>query len=87
MNTMTRNTNSPPPKSDIEILLEELNKLLARLNQNGQASPQLELEILKVKSELVRLFNERDMWAIESTDRVSMHDRETLARQKIHEWS
>jgi hypothetical protein len=82
---MTQSTNSPPPKSDISILLEELNKLLGRLNQNGQASPQLELEILKVKSELVRLFNERDMWAIESMDRVSMHDRETVARQKIHE--
>jgi hypothetical protein len=82
---MIHNTDSLPLRSDIDILLGELNSLLARLNQNGQASPQIELEILKVKSELVRLFNERDMLEIESSDRVSMHDRETLARQKIHE--
>jgi uncharacterized membrane protein YkgB len=81
---MTQNTNPPPPKSDIEILLEELNKLLGRLNQNGQSAPAFELEILKVKSELLRLHTEGNRWAIENTDRVNMHNRENIARQEIH---
>lgn len=70
-------------ENDLHILVRELNDLLKRLEDEKQKKPELELEILKIKSELVRMHNQRDMWEIELEIKNKIHDSDQKLKSTI----
>jgi hypothetical protein len=77
--------NNPPPKTDLQVLLEELRALLARAKAHPE-SLKLELEILKITSELVKLNQEGIYKEVEGVDRIETHKRELDYKYKTSKW-
>lgn len=71
-------------KSDIVILLEQLNVLLARAHE-GKSHP-VELEIHKIRSEIVRLHHDNLRFDRELQARLSTHKIELENHQRLTEW-